>query len=858
MLVNLLLKCEIEYKGNIVSKEHILQECFEFFSNTIDEKSHNVGIIIRPPSICFDILGMLLAVVSSFAFSERKNEDILEDLKDDTIVLYGRTKKQRYKFHRYDDEMEIIELSQPDNGKMLNSLKKENWNRIEPYYGDAICLDGKGINKNYSKRESFIQYALGLKKEDIQSSSDKYTIVMMEKEKADDIINNVKLFFKEGSVSLFDLVNISFFSEKKEYPYRGNPGRLEPEVRITNRVSLVRDLVFETSEAKEIGIIFLDSFRLLSGGTELYELIGRKSLRFVYTFCEMYLSNIHELISEYNDTSLFTSAKREIKPQHTQIVEVNEVTQELQQQIDIIVRKKIIPIVIQEGIFGDLTREIKQDLVYLKRKKIPDDDLDYFIMTSYSLLKLYTTAAFPLGAVEQAIADKHITIESISDKLGKLRGIKWRISSDILEIITTIVGKLESLYLELYDSSLKMKALESISINWQEKRACIVVPKAYYKTIIEDKLVLGNVLKTKNVRICTANTYDNSIMYDEVIVLGIYEGKRFNIFRCSTSKVIKVLLYANEESIFDSMKKNMINKENYLFSYLPEAEADEKEIDFLEIIQNVEKGSCSELETIKELDEMILEINNGKFEKFISNEFKESSDKHIISNKIIYFSDEAMFVSKHYKAYVLDVLEKKVTIKNASDLEIGDTVVFTQNNSETQDIVSSVLELLIKNEEIDEKLKVDYFRSLKWKEVLKKYRDENNLTYKEIAFKLDNIKDKVTIRSWIDDSQHIVGPNELEVYKKIANLTKDSDMLVNYELFKIACDNIRKLRRGILKKIGNSILKGIGDESNEDIISKIVSSQIKDLALILEITDIRKISQSVPLNMINRPVDIGG
>lgn len=119
-------------------------------------------------------------------------------------------------------------------------------------------------------------------------------------------------------------------------------------------------------------------------------------------------------------------------------------------------------------------------------------------------------------------------------------------------------------------------------------------------------------------------------------------------------------------------------------------------------------------------------------------------------------------------------------------------------------------------------------------------------------------KHEVTIQSWLAEDSYIVGPQEVEAFIAIAELTRDSDMMADPGSFCVACDKIRSIRRGILKLIAKSIIsKYSGELSAEDDMAKVVSENIDDISVLVQIETITPAeSKKAPINMINRPITV--
>ncbi len=68
---------------------------------------------------------------------------------------------------------------------------------------------------------------------------------------------------------------------------------------------------------------------------------------------------------------------------------------------------------------------------------------------------------------------------------------------------------------------------------------------------------MTSVLPVAKQTIVTANRFDATLVYDEVIAVGDIAGKRFNPLKCRAAKDITVLLYENETQTCLSIKVKM-------------------------------------------------------------------------------------------------------------------------------------------------------------------------------------------------------------------------------------------------------------------------------------------------------------
>ena len=223
---------------------------------------------------------------------------------------------------------------------------------------------------------------------------------------------------------------------------------------------------------------------------------------------------------------------------------------------------------------------------------------------------------------------------------------------------------------------------------------------------------------------------------------------------------------------------------------------------------------------------------------------------------------ESIFFTKKYRAYVFDSAKEDVVEVSVDKLSAGDTVVFRSHNAETKDIVTLLLDKYIDEcHTAGEEVQTAYLKARYWKEVLRKYQADNNLSFAQMSKRLENYgskKHEVTIKSWLAEDSYIVGPTDKETYFAIAEMTQDLDMLTDPESFCIACDKIRSVRIGILKLIAKAIInKYSGKLTVEDDMAKVVSENIEDISVLVQIETITPVEgKKAPMNLINRPITV--
>lgn len=63
-------KCDVCINGSVVSKELLIKTFSSFVSSTIEDKQHNVGIVLHTGSVCFDAILLSFAAISNVWFGK--------------------------------------------------------------------------------------------------------------------------------------------------------------------------------------------------------------------------------------------------------------------------------------------------------------------------------------------------------------------------------------------------------------------------------------------------------------------------------------------------------------------------------------------------------------------------------------------------------------------------------------------------------------------------------------------------------------------------------------------------------------------------------------------------------------------
>ena len=309
----------------------------------------------------------------------------------------------------------------------------------------------------------------------------------------------------------------------------------------------------------------------------------------------------------------------------------------------------------------------------------------------------------------------------------------------------------------------------------KNKKIAIVVPKAYYASIVRAGLTCSG-RYIRNVIITTPGRFNDTATYDLIIAIGDVDGKRFNVFRCHSALTIISLLYQVEKKAYVYKKRGAEKNIHYLQSrstikvLMAEEQEEEKE----EIIENV-------LEEDNEINDYITSLDSFvDTKRFVVNHAGGNYNVNAEIVAIAVFTDESRaYFSKNYKGYVFD--ENTGIVKEEGPLNFceGDSIVFTKNNNETKDIVDSVFLHLIQEGKVSDSVVDTYNKSKLWKRELIRYMHRENISMKEVANRM--IKNGVSVQEpticrWLDEDAHTVGPRSENSIAQIGILVENDDL----------------------------------------------------------------------------------
>lgn len=857
-------KCNIYYENALISKESIINKYLLFFANSMNPETRAVGFALHTGSVCFDVISVVAIGLGCLSYNLSTNDEIIAALQPDDIVIY---KNHRYRWkglEPMDDKMYIC-LEQDGTGMNGPIKKKLEYDKhkhlITPYFGLSQTTDGRGVNRKKTNREDFLSYIFNLSISEIPTQIDISVIVVTERSSFADICKNVNIEYGDGKrVGLLDIIPASYFtSSGVEYQFGVNSTKSKPVFKVTRKISVARDMVLDKHGNNVVGLLVFGDIIVQDNFTELSDLLRRKTLKFAIVTSPIHIELGTHIFELYEDASIFACTK-EYLTSFSHAVEIsNSYTDGLFQQIKNIVNNNITDIKVSGGFGKDTYNAVWNAILTIKQSNWESELKNEFITSAYGMLKLFNTAVFTMSNMEQAILEGRVnqSVKSPQMRIAEL----WNIAEEagvMQESCRFVVDVLEKKYNELLLATPKAKALqEYIEKHSVSTTIAIIVPKAYY----EDILVASDpdLFTSRSIACFTPNKFDACRKYDVIIVVGEMSNKRFDPLYCYSSKDVIVLLYECEERFFVYRKRKKQKYEQQLNSKLGLS------IKSLGVAYEYTSGDEileSEMKSLTTLDEYIDNYNIFDIRKITVENVQIGGYMPISEVTHIgrFTTGEQILFSKYYSAVVFNDTAGTVTEKFPSELLSGDVLVFSKRNEYTQNIVDIVYERLQKSGRLSHQSIEIFEKSLYWKKVLREYKDYNNYTYHDVAKKLNEAGgslQEVTVRQWLIEDSHIVGPRNEKTLRYIAKATQDSQLLENTHDYYEACRNVRRERRQILKLIAMAInekLRGFVPPEGSDL--EVVYDNVENLSEVLELEYISELDESVNINinLVNRPI----
>ena len=863
-LANAILeKCDIYFGDALISKESVIEEYLSFFANSLVSKERTVNFALHTGSLCFDAVSIVAVALGCLSYNLSTNDDIISALQIDDMVMYNG---QRYRWKgtrvEYGKLCMIIEQDgKGKNGKMTRFLPLEkNQHLIKPYYGESQITDGRGIRKKKTNREDFLAFVFDMDIQEIPAQIDVSIVIVADRTFFGEICKQVRIVYGEGKeVGLLDIIPAAYYtSGGEEYQFGLNPTKAEPVLKVTSKISTARDLILDRNGNKVVGLLVIGGVSMIENGSELTDLLRRKVLRFAYVTSPIKAGMGEHILEMYEGASVFACTKNLLSKSNQMIRNDNPLTAELHRQIMNVIHHTVTAIPVGEGWSWDEYKTIKNALVVIKQSNWHEPTKDDFVVTAHGLLNLLNTAVFRLEIMEKAICNGQINkaVTPPKERIQKL----WSIADQagaMQELCMVVADALENKYRERLNTCPKANVLKEYLDSHKFSKAAIVVPKAYYADLL--RMEYPEYFADEAMICVTANRFDSQKKYDAVLCVGELNNKRFDPLQCMFARNIDVLLYECEEKVFTFRRKKIAKYERKLNQRIgaTRMEDDPKEDD-----SSLEMHMEKEMQRFSVLDEYIDALNTFDIHKLVQRSNAGGINAPMSEVKYVgtFVSGEQIFFSRYYSAVVFDNIAENVIEKSPEQLLPGDVLVFVKRDDYTKNIVDVIYERLLRDGRLGQGAIDVYEKSQYWKEALREYKEANDFTYRKVAQNMRAVGSsvqEVTVRQWLIDDSHIVGPRKERTMEHIAIVTQDPYLLADSHGYFEACGVVRHDRRKILELIAKAINDKLsGNIPEKGSVLSVVYDNVDNLSETLELEYITELEKSVniSINLVNTPI----
>lgn len=827
------------------------------------EKSRNVFIHLGG-NVLFILSIIVSAIVQYLKNMRDPNNHLLNFISEgDVIEIEGA----RAKFVGIEDDKIILQYSD-----LTSRLPLKFSYKLRKYNGNAKTLSKYPVKKSTRRNvtKNIISEIFDIDITTMSSIIKYSTLIVAPKNIIYEMVKNIRVSDDENSYEFTSLFPCAYYgSVERMDNFRGNAINSEPILKFTSKISTARDIIQVNKDIKNLIILGEDIYK--NNLSDLEWILKRKSVDNVIIILDWSnVSSIQYMLGGEEKYNVFAWSEEALLSNInlSNYLDIRNTTSAY-----IIEQKKVINYFLNRNVdllrvdddekISGTIRDIRKTLNELAKTNADSDDKNQFIKISYGLLSIFEKLPVPLKYLEKAIDEKKLVALHPRRALAELRILAGRLleytwTSNYKSKVDFILSKLEYIREQIQDFNPKwaefIKEIRAI----QYKSHLVLVPKAYYAEAIY--VCFREKGLQHNIKILPVSKYTKDAFYDEILLVGVYDDKKFNAFNNCYAMNEKYLAYPIEAKHFlwarkmnDKLIKE-IEKVNSLVKYEETAVTYEPDIVLDKETEN-EVNELVELESI--IDSIIRSETIYEFEQ----ERNVSRIKCI--RCAVFETGERAYFTRYFKPNVIDRDSENIIEKNVEDLKPGDELVFVRNEHDMEkDIILDIIDRLMMNRDFKDKYDNILYLSRIWKEKLRDYLESTGFNEEYISRQLaayNCSRDAATIATWIR-SNKIIGPLEKNVYKALASITNDSFMIKNWVKIHEACSIIRKLHTRLKKYLASSIIKSVvgvnAEDSSEFRIIREIVGELSELAQIVQVESIFELEKEIPAYMANKLIEM--
>ncbi|MDC7278056.1 DrmE family protein [Butyrivibrio fibrisolvens] len=844
ILKQLIKRTNIYLEDELISNERVLELEMDFLVKGIRENNHDEAFYLHAGSsdlYLYDAVALVVGILTSLVLDEYTVDEQIDDFEPGMTVIYNNNKYKYEGFCEVDNKG-FYKLIGKD--KKIQYVNEKNRGLIIPYNGSSETLDGRGLRK-ITKRTEFLKEVVGFKENEITSVPGVSTVIYMEQKILDYLLDEITIEFGDYRYKLLELATISFFTATKEIYKKGNTGKNEPLLKVTNNIERASELV---KDRRTIGFIVCDDEVLRKNAIEFEALLKRKRTLFGWLIIKKkkndWLANI---IEENEDIRLLALTPNKLRITRNKAKNNNLFADRLAAINRIEQKKEITGKLFDSPFKWGEYRKIRWKLESVLNDSLDNEYSLQFVYWAYSVLKLFNTILIPIGVFEVNSG------REIYDEIELYKTQVELMPSAVREYVNEIILYIESVYRGLHEVNPKLDYIKANSILATEKKKVAIVVPSKYTDIINNSLVDELRNYAIDFQVITENTVQNIDFnyYDEVLYSGLLNFDKYNPFEIKCSERCQVLLFDSQIRLFNSEQR--------------------KYNQFLMLLDNrmgIEIVEHNELEDNEVIEDSQIEktINDSFMKIFIESEKREyqsssmySRDNHsLTAYRYGHFdTGESILFTKGYVAYVFNLNEGTVDEVSVDELKIGAKLIFTVNDNKTKDIVDEILDEYVKDDQVAYDALVDV---LYWKNEISKFKEERDFSYNELSEYFTKKGENITpqrLRGWLEPETHIVGPRESdkEIFKFIGREINCSELEQNFEKYSVSTGVVRSTRRKILGMIQEVIVADLRNKEIDEKLKKVIE-KIRAITVIKDLDQLEVIEPfEISVNRANRPIE---
>lgn len=841
-----------------ISKEAILEEERRFLCQGFYSEEHTTSIFMHTGSTVYDAVALVIASLANIVLDEDASERV-DEIEEGQIVIYQK-RRYRYAGKTVIDPFGERLLLKGDDGISVY-LSYKNKYKLIPYNGDSKKLSGKGV-KNNSKRTriDFLKNVVGLDEAEITSISNQSTVLLIDPVRLDYLLKNIEIGFENVRYPLIELVTVTYYTPSQEFRKKGNIANNEPDLKATNNIEKARELVMDPSGSKTFGFVSFNKSCYEKTAADFEMLFNRKRIAYSWLIVK---NEIDEWIKSNieNDTSsgdVLALVPQVIRAIGNEVINENRFTSFLHEEVSTALNRHYKGVPVESEIIWKDQRKIKQEIKFIIENSLGLESLMDFSHWAYSALKFFNNIIF-------SIEDMKRWNNSDQDRYGsgieKFSELTSTFPTSVREEAVEVLDYIKKIYRYLYNSNPKGDVIKSTIFGGDYHNALFVVPSNVY--ISETKRTVKERMRFRQFQsdVTTEAKFKkiNLGKYDLLIFTSLMKYDKVNPLDIISVPNTLVFVYDSQLRLYNLIERQYIS---YLENLENRITAD---IEFDKL--NLKRLGNIEDESVMEEEEEEHIMQNSFINAFIANErYKANSyygndirgDGFLEAVRAGVLDDgESIVFTKGYIAYVYDQDNETVLEKPVDSIEAGDNLIFTVNDDNTKDIVDDILSNIVMT---DDQLNQSYKDVKHWKNALRECKRSNGLKYTDLSRLFKNsgfTASSQTVRMWIDEDSHIVGPKNEDAYLYIGKVASDQDIIENYLRYWESSKVVRSARVRILKLIEKVVIAEYsGVEYQEDDLSDVID-RIREISIIKKLVQVETLEESFKIlpNRANWPIN---